>query len=714
MRDDVEAVSNVPETRTFTCHLCEAMCGLRVTIDSGRVIQIRGDRDDVFSRGHICPKGPALRELHEDPDRLRHPMRRTASGFERVTWDQAYREIAAGLRVIQRTLGRDAVALYIGNPTVHSHRAALGSQLLSYALRTHNRFDPNSQDSNPRLFACAQVYGEAMSMPVPDVDRTHHLLMLGANPAASNGSMMTLGDVRGRFRAIRARGGRVVLVDPRRTESTALCDEHHFIRPGGDAAFLLAVLHVLFAEGRVHAERVDEIARGRPELSAIAARFTPERVAASIGIAPEEIRRLAREFADAPTACAYARVGVCQSEFGPVACWLTEALNVVTGNFDRPGGSMFPTPPADVAALARRLIGSGYGRWRSRVRGLPEFLGSLPSAALIEEIETPGPGQIRALVCLAGNPVLSTPGGDRLAHALSQLELVVAIDFYLNETSRHAHFVLPPTHIFESGNYDLVFPAFAVRNVAKWSPPILPAPEGAPDDFEILAELAMRVALPDAELLRKALRPTMRTLPERVVDWLLRFGPYELSLAALAEHPHGVDLGALVPRRRDKVRTRDRRVNLVPPLLLSDLARLERWLDAGPPVGLRLIGRRDLRSNNSWMHNLHSLAKGPDRSKLLMHPRDAERLALGEGDRVRVIGRAGAVRATLALSEDMMSGVVSLPHGFGHTDARDTLHTAGALRGDNVNAVTDERFIEPLVGTSILNGVPVRVERDDA
>ncbi|HEY8038588.1 MAG TPA: molybdopterin-dependent oxidoreductase [Polyangiaceae bacterium] len=696
---------------TFTCNLCEAQCGLRVAVDGERVTGVRGDPEDVLSRGHICPKANALRELLDDPDRLRGPVRRTSGGWQPVSWDEALSDVSARLRVLRARHGPDAVAIYVGNPVAHSHRAALGSQLLTMALGTKNRFDPNSQDSNPRLFACMHVYGDALAIPVPDVDRTDHLLVLGANPAASNGSQMGLGDVRGRMRAIRERGGRVVLVDPRRTESAAWCTSHHFIRPGGDAALLFSMLHVVFSERAGPA--VSARASGTAELRALAARFPPERVAPAVGIDAPTIRALALDFAGARSACAYARVGVCQNAFGPVACWLAEALNIVTGNLDREGGAMFPTPSADVGPLGRLVVGNHWGRWRSRVRGLPEFLGALPSAAMAEEMETEGEGRIRALVCVAGNPVLTTPNGERLARALASLELSVAVDYYVNETSRHAHYVLPPRHVFETGNFDLLLSRFSVRNVAKYSPPILSTRDDTRDDWDILSDLAARLRLPGPA--HRAARALGRAVPERVVDALLRLGPHRLSLGALRDAPHGIDLGPLAPSRGARVRTPDRRPRLAPAPLVADVPRLEEWVDEHRDAAqLVLVGRRHLRSNNSWMHNLPSLAKGPDRARLLVHPADAARLGLTDGARVGVRSRTGAVEVAVEVSDAVMQGVVSLPHGYGHAVARETLRVAGALAGPSANALTDDRLVEPIIGTSILNGVPVVLERMDA
>ena len=699
-----------------TCNLCEALCGMIVTVDAGRVTDVRGDPDDVFSRGHICPKGPAMRELQEDPDRLRHPVRRTPTGFVRIGWEEAFDEVASRLHEVQSRHGRHAVGTYIGNPTVHNHGAILMSQALLAALGSKHRFDANSQDANPKLYAALKMFGELTSITVPDIDRTEFLLMLGANPVASGGSIMTLGDVRGRLRGVRERGARFVLVDPRRTETAALADEHLAIRPGGDAALLLAMMHVLFAEGLVDQAKVSAIAEHADRLREATEPYPPELVAGPIGIEAAKIRELTRAFARAPSAVAYGRIGICHGEFGAVASWLTEALNVVTGNFDRPGGAMFPKPAIDLSAVARRLGLHGTGRFRSRVRGLPELGGMLPAATIAEEIETEGDGQIRAMVTLAGNPVLSVPGGERLAKAFGKLDFMVSIDLYVNETTRHAHVILPPRYALERGHYDLVFHALAVRNTAKWSEPVLPPEPDTREDWDILYELAARLAagrigVAPLERATRWLAKRARFSPDRAIDLLLRLGPYPgLSLAKLRAAPHGIDLGPLVPMGRERVRSKTGLVDLAPEPLVADVPRVGRWLAAGRSRELVLIGRRHMRSNNSWMHNVHSLTKGPDRATLMMHPDDARRLGLLNGRPVRMTTGSGAVQARLEVTPDMLPGVVSLPHGFGHAAAKDTLRIAGALPGPSFNAISDERRVEPLTGTAILTGLSVTVE----
>jgi anaerobic selenocysteine-containing dehydrogenase len=697
-----------------TCNVCEAMCGMLVTVENGRITDMRGDPEDPFSRGHICPKGPAMREIQEDPDRLRHPVRRTARGLEPVSWDEALAETARRLREVQARHGRDAIGVYLGNPTVHNHGAGIFVQGLLRALGTRNRFDANSVDANPKLLACLLMYGAATSIAVPDVDRTDLMLILGANPAASNGSLMTLGDVRGRMRGIRERGGRVILLDPRRTESAAWADEHHFIRPGGDAAFLLGVLHVLLAEGFVVDELVTRVADGLPAVRALAAPFPPERVTGACGVPAGTIRSLARAFGASRRAVCYGRVGTTLNEFGCEASWLIDVINVVTGNFDRAGGAMFPTPSFDPYTLGRVAGIHRFARWRSRVRGLPELGGQLPVATLAEEIETPGDGQIRALITLAGNPVLSTPNGARLERALAGLDFMVSLDFYANETTRHAHLILPPRYALEHPHIDIVFPMLAVRNYAKYSDTVLPPAPDTRDEWEILHDLTMRLGGPRLGratdvALRLAWRAGLRVGPERLVDLAMRVGPRRLSLARVKAHPHGMDLGPLVPARRLRVHTPDRRVRLAPPLLVEQLPRLARWIDAAREDGLVLIGRRHLRTNNSWMHNCRSLVKGPDRATLLMHPGDAGRLGLSDGQEVLVRSRVGEVGARLEATDAIMPGVVSLPHGYGHGAARDTLRVAGALPGPNINLLSDEARVEPVAGTAILNGLPVTV-----
>ncbi len=710
-----------------TCTLCEAMCGIVVSTDGPRVTEIRGDTEDPFSKGHICPKAVALQDVHDDPDRLRRPMRRTGHTWAEISWDDALTDAAERLTAIQASHGHDAVATYLGNPTVHSVGAMLFGPDLMRALRTRNRYSATSVDQLPHHVAAMLMFGHALLIPVPDIDRTQHLLMFGANPAASNGSLMTAPGVMDRIRAIRARGGRVVLLDPRRTETAGVVDAHHFVRPGSDALVLLAMLHVILAEGLVNVSRHAGYLDGLDDLRTVVAHFPPERVAPATGLSADTIRFLARDFAVARTAVAYGRVGVSMQEFGGLACWLISALNIVTNRLDIAGGAMFTSPAIDILKADQRTTdGVRFSRWKSRVRGLPEFAGELPVAALAEEIETPGAGQVRGLLTHAGNPVLSAPNGRRLERAIAGLECFVAIDFYLNETTRHAHLILPPTFALERDHYDLVFHTLAVRNTSKYSPAIFPRPVDARHDWEILNELTWRVHGTAAARAKSAALAALK--PRGMLDVALRQGPYGagflpfrdgLSIADLEANPHGVDLGPLTPVLPDRLLTADRRLHLAPTLLVADVARLDAWLTAtltspasaaaradGP---LSLIGRRALRSNNSWMHNSERLVRGRERCTLLMHPGDASLRQLTDGDEVRITSRVGAVVVPLEITNAMMPGVVSLPHGWGHNRTGTRLAIANVHAGASINDLTDDERLDTLTGNAGFSGVPVKV-----
>ncbi len=700
------------ETRLHTCMLCEAVCGLSVEVEDGRAVSVRGDPDDPFSRGHVCPKAAAIPDVMEDPDRIREPQRRDGERWARVGWREALAEAGERLAAVQRRHGPDAVAIYLGNPTVHGFGASTAAILLSRALGTRSRFSATSVDQLPQMLASLEVLGHQFLLPVPDLDRATFLLALGANPRASNGSLMTAGDVGARLDALRARGGRLVVVDPRRTETAARADRHLAIRPGGDAALLLGLLHVLLGEGLARPGRLAGFTDGLDRLEALAARFPPERVAARTGIAAAEIRRLARDFAGAEAAVAYGRVGVCTQEFGALASWLVLALNVVSGALDRPGGAMFPSPAVDLVPGGSP---GSFGRHRTRVRGLPAFGGELPAAALAEEIETPGPGQIRALVTFAGNPVLSTPNGARLERALAGLDTMVSIDLFRNETTRHAHLILPTAFGFEKDQYDAVFYQLAVRNAARWAPAIVPPPPGVRPDFRVLLDLALAVRA------RGGGRPGWRTglglrlaraLGERrLLDRALRAGPRRLSLAALRRAPHGLDLGAHQPRLPGRLHTPGKRLRLFPERYQADLARLEADVDAPPAAGtLLLVGRRQLRSNNSWMHNSLRLVKGPAACTLQLHPADAAARGLADGSLARVRSRVGEVRVPVSVTDAVSPGVACLPHGWGHARPGAALGVAAAHAGASYNDLADEERLDALSATAALNGIPVTVE----
>jgi anaerobic selenocysteine-containing dehydrogenase len=715
------------QTHFRTCNLCEAMCGVRIEVEDGRITSIRGDEEDPFSRGHICPKAVALKDLHEDPERLRQPLRRTASGWEPVSWEDALSEAARRLHEVQSTRGRDAVAVYLGNPSVHNTGAMLFIPQLLRTLRTRNSYSATSVDQLPHLLASHQMFGHQLLVPIPDLDRTGYLLALGANPLASNGSMMTAPDVRARLRGIQQRGGRVVVVDPRRTETARIADEHLFIRPGTDALFLFALLHELLQRPRL--ERLAPFTDGLETVRELAREFTPERVAAPTGVPADTLRRIAREFAEAKAAVCYGRVGTSTQAFGGLCQWLINVINVVSGNLDREGGALFTLPAFDLVGGPKALASSrgGFGRWKSRVRGLPEFAGELPVAALAEEILTEGEGKIRALLTFAGNPVLSTPNGGQLDKALASLDFMVSVDPYLNETTRHAHLILPPPSPLERGHYDVAFHTLAIRNTARYAPALFEPPPSVMQDWQILLELKHRV-----EVLRhgRSLRGTLkyqalkRLGPEGILDVGLRAGPYGmrkrglrkgLTLSALRREPHGVDLGPLKPCLPQRLFTQGKRIHLAPVPFVEDVKRLrEAFPEGAAPLAdgeLLLIGRRHLRDNNSWMHNVPMLMSGKPRCTLMMHPEDARVLGLAEGDEAVVTSRVGQVSVPVNVTDEVMRGVVSLPHGYGHRRNGARQSVAAKHAGASLNDLTDDQRVDALCGNAAFSGVPVRVTR---
>ncbi|MCQ9818401.1 molybdopterin oxidoreductase family protein [Pseudomonas aeruginosa] len=691
------------------CHLCEAICGLAIETESDeggvpRIRSIKGDPQDSFSRGHVCPKAVALQDIQDDPDRLRQPLRRVGSEWQPIGWDEAFALVASRLGEIRERHGNDAVAVYQGNPSVHNYGLMTHSNYFLGLLKTRNRFSATSVDQLPHHLVSQQMYGHGLLIPIPDIDHTDFMLVLGGNPLASNGSIMTVPDVEKRLKALKARGGRLVVVDPRRSETAAIADRHLFIRPGQDAALLLGILNTLFEEnlGRPTPLPVDGLERVREAVAA----FDAESMSARCGVPAESIRQLARDFAAAERAVCYGRMGVSTQAFGTLCQWLVQLINLVTGNLDRVGGALCTSPALDLVASTS---GGHFGRWRSRVSGLPEYGGELPVAALAEEILGEGEGQVRALVTVAGNPVLSTPNGRRLEQALDGLEFMLSIDLYINETTRYADLILPPTAPLEHDHYDTTFNVFAVRNVTRFNEAVLPRPEGALHDWEIFVGLARAFAARNG----LELKPTLE--PQQMIDLGLRAGAYgdrsehRLSLATLREHPHGIDLGPLRPNLAACLKTADQRIQAAPPLFVDDLQRFA--AQPLPASGqLLLIGRRHVRSNNSWMHNYHRLVKGKPRHQLLMHPRDLEGRGLVDGQRVRVRSRVGSVEVEVAASSEMMPGVVSLPHGWGHARPGVQLAIARAQAGVSANDLTDERHLDLLSGNAALNGLPVEVE----
>ncbi len=733
------------ETALRICPFCEATCGLTLTVDDGRVTGARGDRDDVFSAGFICPKGASFAELDNDPDRLTAPLVRRDGVLAEATWDEAYAAVAAGLGAVIGEHGGSSVGVYLGNPNAHTVAGALYPPLLIRGLGTRQVFSASTLDQMPKHVSLGLMFGSPVAFTVPDLDRTDYLVVIGANPMVSNGSLATAADFPGKLRSLRKRGGRLVVVDPARTRTAELADRHLAPRPGTDAALLLAVVHVLFDEGLVDLGSVAEYVQGVDEIRALARGFAPDVVAAYCGVEAGEISTLARELAAAPSAAVYGRMGTSTVEFGTVGSWLVDVVNILTGNLDRPGGVMFPLSPVAPAPRGHRP-GRGFrtGRWHSRVSGHPEVLSELPVAALAEEIETPGAGQIKAMITIAGNPVLSAPDGDRLDRALDSVGFMVSVDPYLNETTRHADVILPPPPPSRSPHFDFALNGLAVRNNARYSPPALPL-DGRPDEAEILSRIALVLygigydadpALVDEQVIATTLaketadegspvagRPVdelIAMLPagpgyERRLDMMLRLGAYGdafgarpdgLTLQRLKAAPHGIDLGPMQSRLPDVLRTPSGKVELAPPQCVSDAARLRDAL-AQRGGGYVLIGRRHLRSNNSWMHNLPALAGGSNRCTLRIHPADAAEL--GVTDTAIVKGPGGELVVPVELTEDIRRGVLSLPHGWGHDRAGTGQSVAAGEPGVNVNQLNDGSALDPLSGTSVLNGIPVVV-----
>ena len=731
-------------TRSYrTCHLCEATCGLAIDVEGDAVVAVRGDDADAFSRGYLCPKAAALPALHHDRDWLHAPLVRDADGaLAPTSWDAAFATAIDRLRAIKAAHGADAIAIYLGNPSVHSLDAMTYGTALVRALGTRQRYSASSADQLPKMVSSALMFGGGLTIPVPDLDRTDRLLILGANPAVSNGSLMTAPDVKARLKALRARGGKLVVIDPRRTETAALADEHHAIRPGGDAALLLAMVHVLFADGAVRLGAAEGLVEGLDEVEAIAARFAPERVAARVGLDADTIRRLAREHAAAASAACYGRIGTTCQEFGTLASWGVDLVNLVTGNLDRAGGAMWTTPAA-LPGRHRTRGDARFGRYHSG-GGAPEMFGELPVAALADEIRG---GRVRALVTIAGNPLVSAPGVDGLTEEIAGLELRVAIDPYVNATTRLADVILPPPSPLTRAHYDLALYQLAIRNVARYSAPTVARPAGAPAEWEILLTLAKGVtgmaaaplAMADDVVARELITRELADLaeagspasvdvagalamldgrgPDRLVDALVRLGPYGdgfgarpggLTLATLRAAPHGVDLGPLVPRLPSVLRTPTGKIAAAPAMIVADVARLEAALGAATPA-LVLIGRRELRSNNSWMHNLPPLMKGADRCTLLVHPADAAAHGLVDGGRAWLRSAAGEIEVPVEISDEVRAGVVSLPHGFGHDVAGVRLAVAQAHAGVNVNRVSDPTFVDGISWNAAFNGVAVEI-----
>jgi anaerobic selenocysteine-containing dehydrogenase len=730
------------------CPLCEATCGMVLTIDDDdRVRAARGDRDDVFSHGFICPKGASFAELDNDPDRLQNPLVRRDGELVETTWAEAFAAAAEGLGRVIADTGGTSVAVYLGNPNAHTIAGSLYGPVVIKSLGTRQVYSASTLDQMPKHVACGYLYGNPVAFTVPDLDRTDYLVIIGGNPLVSNGSLATAADFPGKIKALRRRGGTLVVIDPSRTRTAELADRHLAVRPGSDAALLFAIVHVLFDEDLVDLGRLGDHVTGVDRVRAAAQDFPPDAVAQHCGVDADEIRTLAREIAAAPSAAVYGRIGTSTVEFGTLTSWLVDVVNILTGNLDQPGGVMFASSTiAGAPRPARPGRGFATGRWRSRVSGHREVLSEMPAVALAEEIETPGEGQIRAMITIAGNPVLSAPDGARLQDALAGVGFMVSVDPYLNETTRHADVILPPPPPSRAAHFDLALSGAVVRNNARFSPPVLPLDDGRPDECEILSRLALIVLGlgPDADpklvddqvigstlakevadehspVAGRSVEELTAMLPdgrgyERRLDMMLRLGPFGdgfgatpdgLTLQRLKDAPHGVDLGPLIPRIPEVLRTPSGTVELDAELILADIPRLLASLSSEP--GFLLIGRRHLRSNNSWMHNLPALSGGSNRCTLQIHPDDAARLGLE--DMAVVTGPGGKLEVPVEITDAIRPGVVSLPHGWGHTEPGTRMQVAAREPGVNVNSLNDGTLLDPLSGTAVLNALPVEVAR---
>jgi len=711
------------QTHYIACNLCEAICGLEIKLADGHIKSIRGDQQDPLSKGHICPKAVALQDIYNDPDRLRTPIKKVADGWQEISWKQAFDEVTTELKRIQHRHGRNSVAIYLGNPTVHNLEAMLFGPVFFRSLKTKNRYSATSVDQLPEQLVSLLMFGHPLLIPLPDLDRTDFHVIFGANPVVSNGSLMTAPGVANRLKAIRARGGRLVVVDPRETETAAIADQHLFIKPGSDVFMLLAMLHVVFDEQLQTLGSVASFCKGLADIETLVRDYPPEKVAAISGIEAPALKTLVRDFCRAKSASCYGRIGVSTQQYGTLSQWLITVFNIVTGNLDTPGGTMFSKPALEVLS-APRPGKKRFANAHSRVRKLPDFNGEFPVVALAEEITTGGDGQIRALVTSAGNPVLSIPNGRQLDAALGKLDFMVSIDLYLNETTRHADIILPPLSTLERSHYDLAFQALAIRNGAKFSRPVFKAGKEQRSDAQIFLALGWRMQ--SGHWLKRAVgwfrkEILLRLGSEAILNKKLKQGPYYeshgLDIHKLKQNPHGIDLGPLQPCLPDRLFSADKKIDLAPGICLRDTQRLHDSLLAGNSASTRqafdllLIGRRDPRTNNSWLHNSYRMVKGKPRCLAFVHPQDAQERGINDGDVVAVRSRVGAVKIPVSLTDKIMPGVISIPHGWGHAVDGTKLSIARQHAGVNTNILTDHRLLDSVSGNAALNGVPVSLEK---
>ena len=707
-----EPTNSNEQTHFRTCNLCEAMCGIVIKHDGDKVLSIKGDKDDPFSQGYICPKATALQDLHEDPDRLRQPIERTANGWKKISWPDALDKVAAGIQSVQKQHGQNALGIYLGNPNVHNLGGMLTVKHLLTSIKTRSRFSATSIDQLPHHIVSMHLFGHMLRIPVPDVNRTQYMLIIGGNPLASNGSIMTAPNMRQKLKDIKARDGKVVVIDPRRTETADIASEHHFIRPATDVLLLLAMLNEIYLQGYADKARANNRAMSlTPEIERLAdfaKTYTAESVADITGITAPEIKRLVKEFCEAESSVCYGRMGISVQEFGLLSQYLSMIINIVSGRLDEVGGLMFPNPAVDLVNNS----GPGYlGKRHSRVSNLPDFNGDYPVVAMADEMLVEGEGQLKGFISVAGNPVLSTPNGEKLDEALSKLDFMVSFDYFVTETSRHANIILPPVSPLERDHYDVTFNGFAVHNVAKYSPALFTKQKNAKHDWQIYLELAERLDK-KAPLATKVERRLVKALgPKIILDQGLKRGPYyHMSLRKLKKHPHGMDLGPLKTMLPQALKHKDKQIHLNVDFYQADLERVQVMMEQYDDKQILLIGRRHVRSNNSWLHNSHRLVKGKPRCTLMLHPETAENHGIKDGQEVKVTSRVGHVTIVAEVTDELMPGVVSIPHGWGHGRKGVKQKIAQAHAGVSVNDLTDDTLIDQLSGNAAVNGVPVQLE----
>ena len=698
------------KTHYRNCNICEAMCGLEIKYQDKEILSIKGDQKDPFSKGYNCPKATALADFYSDKDRLKTPIRRTATGWEDISWDEAFTEITEKFSAIQQAHGKNALAIYLGNPNAHSLGNGLFLKPFMKSIGTINRYSSASADQMPHHVASNFMLGAGMLIPVPDIDRTDFMLIIGANPVVSNGSMMTAPNVIGRMKAIQKRGGKIVVVDPRCTKTAKIADQHLFIRPEKDALLLFAIIHCIFANNKVNLGHLADMIEGLDEVEVLAKNYSPETVAEFVGIDADTIHTLANKMMAADSAVCYSRMGASTQSFGGLCQWLTNVLNIITGNFDRAGGAMFPQPAFDMIRNHKKGHKSTFGQYQSRVRKLPFFNGEFPVATLGEEILTPGEGQIKSLITIAGNPVLSAPGGDKLADAFDSLDYMVSVDIYLNETTKHANIILPGTTGVENSHFDIFFNSFSVRNTVKYSPPLFEKSVSQRSDWQILAELSARMA--GIPLDHESLKIT----PEIILDMALQKGPYGeqgMSLQKLIDNPHGLDLGPLKPCLKARIKTENGKINLFPSIYLDDLPRLDEVMTKttrDEQYPFELIGRRLVKSHNTWTQNSARLVKGKNPCTLEVNTQDAQRLGISNGQLLTVSSSNGEIAIPALVSDEIQQGVVTMPQGWGHNQKDTKMTIAATQPGVSINDLTHADRICALTGNAAFNGTPVAIK----